>query len=95
MDRALYWFDMALRAMPDADYALVQAAALGNAGAPALGVRHLDGYGNLAKTVTPAFDMTGVHRWLLRHYGYYDREIADLRSRLARDAEANPSGLSR
>jgi tetratricopeptide (TPR) repeat protein len=87
---ALQWFDSALRAQPDADYALVQAAALGDAGAPALGVRHLDAYRRLEEeggALPP--DMTGLHRWLLRHYGYYDRELSDLRARLARDT-GNP-----
>ena len=96
MDRALYWFDKALRALPDPDYALVQAAALGNAGAPALGVRHLDEYSRL-DAAGPVFsrDMTGVHRWLLRHYGYYDREIAELRTRLSSDGVARPAGVLR
>lgn len=86
--QALHWFDGALRLRPDADYALVQAAALGSAGAPGLGARHLDTYRRLSDTQRrePVRDMMGVHRWLLRHYGYYDGEVSSLRERLCHDA---------
>jgi hypothetical protein len=91
---ALHWFNAALQAQPDADYALVQAAALGDAGAPGLGVRHLDFYRRLqrASGTTAVRDMAGVHRWLLSHFGYYDRQLAELRTKLADDAT---SGVSR
>lgn len=86
--RALEWFDAALRAEPDADYALVQAAALGDAGAPRLGVAHLDYYQRIATTqaARPIRDMPGLHRWLLRHYDYYGQELTYLRRQLQRDA---------
>lgn len=86
--QALRWFDDALRLKPDADYALVQAAALGSAGAPGLGARHLDAYRRLsdAQHREPIRDMMGVHRWLLQHYGYYDGEFSSLRERLCHDA---------
>jgi hypothetical protein len=89
---ALRWFDAALRAAPDADYALVQAGALGDAGEPALGVRHLAFYQQLAVGkgggIGTIRDMAGVHRWLLRHYGYYDGELVRLREQLEADAQS-------
>lgn len=88
-EEALRLFGAALVAAPDADYALVQAAALGEAGEPALGATHLDHYtlieGKQSATVR---DMAGLHRWLLRHDGYYDRERASLRQQLEHDARA-------
>lgn len=85
--QALRWFDAALLAVPAADYALVQAAVLGSAGAPALGIRHLDLYTRTeAQNAAPIRDMAGIHRWLLRRYGYYNHELAVLRARLAQDA---------
>ncbi|TAK40073.1 MAG: tetratricopeptide repeat protein [Lysobacteraceae bacterium] len=87
--RALGWFDAALLAAPDADYALVQAAALGQAGAPALGAQHLDHFARLeARQSPPVRDMAGLHRWLLRHDGYYARERSRLRKQLLQDAQA-------
>jgi hypothetical protein len=89
---ALRWFDAALRAIPDADYALVQAGALGDAGEPALGVRHLVFYQQLDAGriggIGTIRDMAGVHRWLLRHYGYYDEELTRLREQLAANAQS-------
>jgi hypothetical protein len=31
-----------------------------------------------------------VHAWLLRHYGYYQRELATLRRRLLSDRDTTP-----
>lgn len=89
--RALRWFNAALALEPDADYALVQAAALGNAGAPRLGVAHLDEFRRLERqqSATRIRDMAGLHRWLLRHYRYYENELTQLRQQL--EADANPS----
>lgn len=85
--QALRWFDAALLVAPDADYALVQAAALGEAGAPGLGAQHLDRYTQIeAQHAAPIRDMTGLHRWLLRHHSYYDTERAILRQRLLQDS---------
>jgi tetratricopeptide (TPR) repeat protein len=93
-DNALAWFDAALAASPSAepDYALTQAAELGQAGAPALGVRHLDAFTrNFAQRPWyPVRDMSSLHIWLLRHYGYYEREIARLRQQLDHDARNSP-----
>jgi tetratricopeptide (TPR) repeat protein len=87
-DTALRWFDAGVELKPDPEYALTQAAALGNAGAPALGVRHLDHY-SLIETTEPAIqvrNMSSAHAWLLRHYGYYHRELSYLRQHLQSDA---------
>lgn len=83
------WFERALRAKPDAEYALVQAAALGEAGAPALGVAHLDAFARLdaGQETPPVRDMAGLHRRLLDHYGYYRAELAHLRGRMQADAD--------
>lgn len=83
---ALEWFDAALALKPDPDYALVQAAALGDAGAQALGVEHLDLYVRLSEPrATDIRDMPGLHQWLLHHYGYYAAEISELRRKLHAD----------
>jgi hypothetical protein len=85
---ALRWFDAALLSAPDADYALVQAAALGEGGAPELGVSHLDHFQTMQARQRPApiRDMAGVHQWLLRHYDYYHNELSYLRTELQADA---------
>jgi hypothetical protein len=93
---ALQWFDAALRLRPDPEYALVQAAALGDAGAQALGVLHLDHYARI-KATSPSGrmrDMAAVHAWLLQHYGYYQDEVSSLRQRLQADA-AHPTDRSK
>lgn len=88
VDAALAAFNQALARAPDAEYALVQAAELGSAGAPAAGVRHLDIYEALnAKTPPPAIrDMAGLHAWLLAHNHRNQLEIARLRRQLVNDA---------
>jgi hypothetical protein len=94
---ALQWFDAALLLKPDPEYALVQAAALGDAGAPALGVRHLDLYARTeAKAAAlPVRDMPSIHNWLLRHYGYYGNEVSYLREQLQADATSPDASRSR
>lgn len=90
---ALAWFDAALAASraPEPDYALTQAAELGQAGAPELGVRHLDAFTHAfeRRPWYPVRDMATLHTWLLRHFGYYESEIARLRQQLADDAESS------
>ncbi|WP_159017298.1 tetratricopeptide repeat protein [Cognatiluteimonas profundi] len=85
---ALRWFNAALLIAPDPEYALVQAAALGDAGMPALGIRHLDLYSHLEsrRSTPPVRDMASAHVWLLHHYGYYSDELSNLRERLRADA---------
>jgi hypothetical protein len=90
---ALRWFDAALLLKPEAEYALVQAAALGDAGAQALGVQHLDHYARIEAGSPSAQSpgMAAVHAWLLRHYGYYRNELSTLRRRLRADQGPSPS----
>ncbi|MBF6025864.1 tetratricopeptide repeat protein [Lysobacter niastensis] len=87
-DQALRWFNAALALEPDADYALVQAAALGSAGAPHLGVAHLDEFRRQEwqQSQTRIRDINGLHRWLLRHYRYYENELTRLHQQLEADA---------
>jgi hypothetical protein len=89
----LRWFDAALLLKPEAQYALVQAAALGDAGTQALGVQHLDYYARIeAQAPTEKVrDMPAAHAWLLRHYGYYRNELSTLRRRLRADQRPPPS----
>ena len=89
---ALRWYDAAVALLPEPDYALVQAAALGNASAPALGVEHLDHYMQLkaAQRVEPLGSMPGIHAWLLNHFSYYQKEITSLRAQLQADAARPP-----
>lgn len=83
---ALGWFDSALELEPDPEYALVQAAALGNAGFQTQAIVHLDNYLRLESTRAPRLrDMRSLHRWLLIRTGYYRREIDTLRSRMVAD----------
>lgn len=93
VDEALAWFDAALELLPDPNYALVQAAALGDAGAQSAGVAHLDHYLRLEQSrPVPVRDMRSLHRWLLVHCGYYREELRILRGRLAADAAAQAAG---
>jgi hypothetical protein len=93
---ALRWFDAAIDCNPNADYALVQAAALGEAGAQELGVRHLNRflrlYGHMP--LPPVRDMPTLHDWLLQHYGYYNNQIIELRDTLQAEATRGSSGRS-
>jgi predicted Zn-dependent protease len=85
---ALAWFDEVLRVAPDPDFALVQAAALGDAGFPALGVKHLDHYATMQSTAARSpRSMADIHAWLLVHLGFYRNELTSLRAQLAKDAE--------
>ena len=90
---ALRWYDAAVATLPDPDYALVQAAALGDAGAAALGVQHLDHYMRLQASRTPETlgGMPGVHAWLQNHFGYYRNELLSLRTQLQADADHPPA----
>jgi hypothetical protein len=94
---ALHWFDAALQLKPDPEYALVQAAALGDAGAQEQGVRHLDHYTRIEAGNPPrdALGMASVHVWLLRHYGYYRNELSSLRQRLRADESHPPPSTTR
>ncbi|MBP3984525.1 tetratricopeptide repeat protein [Pseudoxanthomonas helianthi] len=90
-NQALRWFNAVLALEPDADYALVQAAALGNAGSPRLGIVHLNEFRRLERqqSASRIRDMASLHRWLLQHYGYYENELIQLRQKLEADASAS------
>lgn len=84
---AFEWFNAALMLEPDISYALVQAAALGNADAQGLGLAHLDLYLQVEKQRSIRFGGMGtLHHLLLRRLGYYRNEIDQLRHKLEEDA---------
>ncbi|HKE47370.1 MAG TPA: tetratricopeptide repeat protein [Rhodanobacteraceae bacterium] len=92
-DTALVEFDAALDAKPGPGVALQQAAQLGNAGHPAEAVQHLD---HLAAVWTPApmqgFSMRALHSRLLSRQGYWENEIAHMRTKLAEDIAERAAG---
>jgi tetratricopeptide (TPR) repeat protein len=85
--QALVQFNEALALAPEAQYALVQAAVLGNANDSASALAHLDEYERLKRAAPrePIRDMPALHRRLLDTFGYYDDELKDLRRRLEAD----------
>src|SRR5690606_34337359 len=87
-DQALARFDEAIAIAPDPERALVQAAALGNAGWPAHGVRHLDAYLELRRHINPSSrpGMPMVHRWLKQKLDYFEEEVRVLRGKLSQAA---------
>jgi hypothetical protein len=87
IDGAVARFDTALRDQVRAAVALRQAALLGSSGYPLQGIQHLATYDSLrAEEQQPAFGMPRVHAWVLRHQGYWDRELDRLRATLREDA---------
>jgi tetratricopeptide (TPR) repeat protein len=87
-EAALRAFDQGLEIDPKPQVALVQAAELGSAGVPALGLRHLDRYAALAATQAPVRvrDMPTLHAWVLLRTGSYRGELHHLRRQLQVDA---------
>lgn len=85
---ALDDFNRALLDSPDRGTALAQAAALGAAGYPAYGLRHLDLARLHPDYVKHNFGMPRLHDWLLWHDGYWQHETARLRATLAADVAA-------
>lgn len=91
-EHALAAFDHALAALPQPAIAIEQAALLGNAGRPDLGLRHLDAY-LLAHPLQVArfgFSPASLHRWLLDHYGYWQNEFTRMRDMLTREKSVAP-----
>jgi hypothetical protein len=87
---ALRYFDGALDADPRPGAALAQAAMLASAGYPRLAKDHLDHLGRVWQpSQHKAFDMRGVHGWILQKQGYWDRELAHLRKTLDEDIAAD------
>jgi len=91
-ETALAAYNRGLELDPKPEQALAQAADLGNAGYPELGVRHLDLYLALSVEDAPPSirDMRELHRWLLARTGYYRRELDALRGALEH-ADGRPS----
>lgn len=89
---ALHAFNSSLMAFNTPDNALLQAALLGSAGFPGLGLEHLHYF----KTLEPAerggrVDMPSLHLLLLDRDGYWTSEFDHLEKQLTEDAKA--SGL--
>ncbi|GLQ50371.1 hypothetical protein GCM10010872_18200 [Dyella flava] len=84
---ALNDFNQALDVQVRASAALEQAAMLGAAGYPALGLAHLDHYdAERDREAQPDFGMPRLHAWVLQRQQYWPREMAHLRVTLQRDA---------
>jgi protein O-mannosyl-transferase len=86
-ETALNDFNYALDQQVRAAAALQQAAMLGAAGYPTLGLAHLDHYdAERSQEAPPDFGMPRVHAWVLQRQQYWPHEIARLRATLQRDA---------
>lgn len=82
-DEALEWFNRSLDAQVRPAAALRQAALLGQAGFPELGLRHLDHYQSIAAREQPAaVGMPRIHAWVLKKQGYWQRDLTHLRATL-------------
>jgi tetratricopeptide (TPR) repeat protein len=91
--QALTYFDKALDQQIRVEAAMRQAAILGSAGYPELGLAHLAHYDAMQASATksgdayrPPFGMPRIHAWVLRRQGYWDRELSRLRATLGEDA---------
>lgn len=85
---ALREFDEGLSAFTTPDGALLQAALLGSAGFPDLGLRHLDYYRTLPPADRESRGMATIHFWLLEREGYWSSEFTGLEKQLLIDANA-------
>lgn len=86
-EQALSLFNQALELKTTPATALAQAAALGNAGFPALGLLHLQHFAELPPTPpSRRLNMRKIHQWVLHNQGYWDNEISALKMSLATDA---------
>ncbi|NZA28347.1 tetratricopeptide repeat protein [Luteimonas sp. SJ-92] len=84
---ALASFNQALEEQVRPGFALEQAALLGAAGYPALGLAHLDHYDAMEpEKFTPGFGMPRIHMWVLDMQGYWKREMIHLREVLMKDS---------
>jgi tetratricopeptide (TPR) repeat protein len=83
---ALADFNRALLDATDRGTALEQAAALGAAGYPSFGLRHLAFAQTHIREVRPGMGMPWLHEWLLSSQGYWQHETAVLHATLATDA---------
>jgi len=86
---ALQAFNRALALFTTADSALVQAAMLGSAGYPGLGLEHLRYFHTLPRARRDiGLGMPALHSWLLERSGYWSSELAHMEQQLAEDAAA-------
>lgn len=88
---ALADFNQAIDQQLRAGAALRQAALLGAAGYPELGLAHLchfDATATSNERYQPAFGMARLHDWVLHRQGYWDRELSRLRATLREDARS-------
>lgn len=84
---ALVDFNRALDVQVRASAVLEQAAMLGAAGYPALGLAHLEHYdANRNREAQPDFGMPRLHAWVLQRQQYWPHEMTRLRATLQRDA---------
>ena len=87
-DTALRHFNAGLAAFATPDGALQQAALLGSAGFPELGLRHLEYYKTLKPADRGLHGMAAVHLWLLGRQGFWTGEFARMEQLLRDDAAA-------
>lgn len=88
-EQALSLFNQALELKTTPETALAQAAALGNAGFPDLGLLHLQQFHKLPLTPsTRHLSMRNVHQWVLQNQGYWENEFRTLRLSLQADSQA-------
>jgi tetratricopeptide (TPR) repeat protein len=86
-ESALNDFNHALDLQVRIPQALGQAALLGAAGYPNLGLAHLNHYDAESNRETqPDFGMPRVHAWVLQRQQYWSHEMAHLRATLQQDA---------
>lgn len=88
-DAALAWFDRALAESSTPQAALNQAAALGQAGFPSHGLRHLRYFSSLRPQEAHTWrdGMPWIHEQILERQGYWPHEIAHLRGTLSADIQ--------
>lgn len=88
--QALQDFDLALEQAPAPAVALSQAATLGAANRPCLGLIHLDHFASLPKPQETGLSMARLHAWVLQRQDYWPREIANLRHELENATSQSP-----
>ena len=89
--QAMHDFNLVLTQLPHASVALSQAAVLGRAGYPALGMEHLDYFATLTAPRRTGLGMVRIHEWVLRKQHYWRHEAAHLRSELEAAAAHAPT----
>lgn len=85
-EQALHHFNRAIPNPSDRGYPLAQAAALGMAGRPDLGLQHLAFAQTLPPSPPPAWGMMRVFDWVLRKQGYWEHESEVMHNTLVKDA---------